>query len=334
MLNNKSILITGGTGSFGQAIIEFIIKNYPKYKRLVIFSRDENKQFEMQKKYPAAKYPNLRFFIGDIRDYKRLRTALNRIDFVFHAAAIKQLPVSEYNPSEAIKTNIDGAQNLIDASLEENVQKVIFLSTDKACSPVNLYGATKLCAEKLFLTAKKTNPYKSTKFLIMRYGNVNASRGSVMPFFIERSKSKILPVTHKDMTRFSIKMNEAIDMSMWALKYMEDGQILIPKIPSYRVLDLAKVFKGSKIKFVGIRQGEKVHEDLISKAESRFAMETKKYFILYPNVSPKKFEKYRKKIKASTQIKEFNYNSGNNSNFLNSKQLLSIINEIKKNNQI
>tara|TARA_B100000989_G_C19482890_1_gene445995 strand:+ start:141 stop:1139 length:999 start_codon:yes stop_codon:yes gene_type:complete len=332
MLNNKSILITGGTGSFGQAIIEFIIKNYPKYKRLVIFSRDENKQFEMQKKYPTLNYPNLRFFIGDIRDYKRLRTALNRIDFVFHAAAIKQVPASEYNPSEAIKTNIDGAQNLIDASLEENIKKVIFLSTDKACSPVNLYGATKLCAEKLFLTAKKNNPYKSTEFVIMRYGNVNASRGSVMPFFIERSKSKILPVTHKDMTRFSIKMNEAIDMSMWALKYMENGQILIPKIPSYRVLDLANVFKGTKIKYVGIRQGEKVHEDLISKAESRCAMETKKYFILYPNVAQKKFEKYRKKIKASTQTKEFNYNSGNNSIFLNSKQLLSIINEIKKNN--
>ncbi len=332
MLNNKSILVTGGTGSFGQAIIEFIIKNYPKYKRLVIFSRDENKQFEMQKKYPAFKYPNLRFFIGDIRDYKRLRTAINRIDFVFHAAAIKQVPASEYNPSEAIKTNIDGAQNLIDASLEENIKKVIFLSTDKACSPVNLYGATKLCAEKLFLTAKKNNPHKLTKFVIMRYGNVNASRGSVMPFFIERSKSKILPVTHKDMTRFSIKMNEAIDMSMWALKYMENGQILIPKIPSYRVLDLAGVFKGSKVKYVGIRHGEKVHEDLISKPESRYSIETKKYFILYPNVDKKKFFSFQKKIKGSYQKKEFSYNSGSNKIFLNTKQLTKIINEIKKTN--
>lgn len=330
MLNNKSILISGGTGSFGNAFITYVLKKFPKVKRLVIYSRDENKQFEMQKIFSPNKYKCLRYFIGDIRDQKRLKIALSKIDYVFHAAAMKQVPASEYNPSEAIKTNIDGAQNMIEASLSENVKKLIFLSTDKACSPINLYGATKLCAEKLFLTAKKNSPNKDTKFIVLRYGNVNASRGSVMPYFIEKSKKKILPVTHKDMTRFSIRMSEAIEMSMWALKYLDNGQILIPKIPSYKVVDLAKTFKGSRIKYVGIRHGEKVHEDLISKPESRYSMETKKYFILYPNVDQKKYEVFRKKIKASKNKNEFNYNSGSNKTFLTIKQLSKIIDEIKK----
>ncbi len=332
MLNGKSILITGGTGSFGKAFISFALRKYRKIKRLVILSRDENKQFEMQKIFSPHKFKCLRYFIGDIRDSRRMKIAINQIDFIFHAAAMKHVPASEYNPSEAIKTNIDGAQNLIDASLEANVKKVIFLSTDKACSPINLYGATKLCAEKLFLTAKKNNPSKDTKFIVMRYGNVNASRGSVMPFFIERSRSKILPVTHKEMTRFSIKMSEAIEMSMWALKYLDNGQILIPKIPSYRVVDLAKVFKDAKVKFVGIRHGEKVHEDLISRSESRYSMETKKYYILYPNINPKKFRSFQKKIKARVQKDEFNYNSGTNKHFLKVNQLSKIIGEIKKTN--
>ena len=330
MLNNKSILISGGTGSFGNAFITYVLKKFPKVKRLVIYSRDENKQFEMQKIFSPNKYKCLRYFIGDIRDQKRLKIALSKIDYVFHAAAMKQVPASEYNPSEAIKTNIDGAQNMIEASLSENVKKLIFLSTDKACSPINLYGATKLCAEKLFLTAKKNSPNNDTKFIVLRYGNVNASRGSVMPYFIEKSKKKILPVTHKDMTRFSIRMSEAIEMSMWALKYLDNGQILIPKIPSYKVVDLAKTFKGSRIKYVGIRHGEKVHEDLISKPESRYSMETKKYFILYPNVDQKKYEVFRKKIKASKNKNEFNYNSGSNKTFLTIKQLSKIIDEIKK----
>ena len=330
MLNGKSILITGGTGSFGNAFVSYVLKKYPRIKRLVIFSRDENKQFEMQKIFSPLKYKCLRYFIGDVRDQKRLKIALNKIDFVFHAAAIKHVPASEYNPSEAIKTNVDGAQNMIEASVSENVKKIIFLSTDKACSPINLYGATKLCAEKLFLAAKKNSPDKDTKFIILRYGNVNASRGSVMPFFIEKSVDKVLPVTHKDMTRFSIRMSEAIDMSLWALKYLEHGQILIPKIPSYKVVDLAKVFKGSKVNFVGIRHGEKVHEDLISKPESRYAMETHKYFILYPNVKQKKFRSFQKKIKAKIHNQDFSYNSGSNKNFLKINQLLKIINEIKK----
>jgi UDP-N-acetylglucosamine 4,6-dehydratase len=332
MLNGKSVLITGGTGSFGKAFVSFALRKYPKIKRLVIVSRDENKQFEMQKIFSPLKFKCLRYFIGDIRDRRRLKIAFNQIDYIFHAAAMKHVPASEYNPSEAIKTNIDGAQNLIDASLETNVKKVIFLSTDKACSPINLYGATKLCAEKLFLTAKKNNPSKDTKFIVMRYGNVNASRGSVMPFFIERSRSKILPVTHKEMTRFSIKMSEAIEMSMWALKYLDNGQILIPKIPSYRVVDLAKVFKDARVKFVGIRHGEKVHEDLISRSESRYSMETKKYYILYPNVNSKKFRSFQKKIKAKIHKDEFNYNSGTNKHFLKVNQLSKIIDEIKKTN--
>lgn len=332
MLNKKSILITGGTGSFGKAFVSYALKKYPKIKRFVIFSRDENKQFEMQKIFSPIKYKCLRYFIGDVRDLKRLKIAFNKIDYVFHAAAMKQVPTSEYNPSEAIKTNIQGAQNVIDASISENIKKVVFLSTDKACSPINLYGATKLCAEKLFLTAKKNSPDKNTEFIVLRYGNVNASRGSVMPLFIEKSKNKILPVTHKEMTRFSITMKEAIEMVMWALKNLDGSQILIPKIPSYRILDLAKVFKNCKIKYVGIRHGEKVHEDLISYSESRYALETNKYFILYPNVNINKFLKLKKKLKAKFKNKNFIYNSGTNQKFFNIKELSKIIDEIKKGN--
>ncbi len=332
MLNNKSILISGGTGSFGNAFVSYVLQKFPKVKRLVVYSRDENKQFEMQKIFSPTKYKCLRYFIGDIRDEKRLKIALNKIDYVFHAAAMKQVPASEYNPSEAIKTNIHGAQNMIEASLSENVKKLIFLSTDKACSPINLYGATKLCAEKLFLTAKKNDPSKDTQFVVLRYGNVNASRGSVMPFFIEKSHTGLLPVTHKDMTRFSITMKEAINMVMWSLQNLSNGQILIPKIPSYKITDLAKVFKNCKTKFVGIRHGEKIHEDLISFSESRYAIETKDYYILYPNVNKIKFQNLRKKLKGKIKKESFNYSSGTNETFLRVSELSKIVNEIKKGN--
>ena len=330
MLNNKSILITGGTGSFGHSFINYVLKRYPKIKRLVIYSRDENKQFEMQKIFSPEKYKCLRYFIGDIRDTERLKTALRKIDIVIHAAAMKHVPVSEYNPSEAIKTNIIGAQNIIKGSFSNNIEKLVFLSTDKACSPINLYGATKLCAEKLFMTAKKNAPDCRTKFFVLRYGNVNASRGSVMPLFIEKSKKNLIPITHKDMTRFSISMEQAIEMAMWALKNLDNGQILIPKIPSYRIIDLANIFKNCKKKIVGIRQGEKLHEDLITSAESEYAVETKKYFILYPNSTNKKILNLQKKLKAKKVPKGFAYNSGTNKNFLNKKDLIKIIHGIKE----
>jgi len=332
MFDNKSILITGGTGSFGNAFISYLLKNFPKIKRLAVYSRDENKQFEMQKKFSPQKFKCLRYFIGDIRDEERLNIAFRKIDYVIHAAAMKQVPASEYNPTEAIKTNIYGAQNIINASLKNHVKKVLFLSTDKACSPINLYGATKLCAEKLFSTAKKNATDFITEFITLRYGNVNASRGSVMPLFIEKSKSGVIPVTHKEMTRFSITMNEAIEMALWGIKYLNHGQTLIPKLPSYRVLDLAKIFDKCKIEFVGIRQGEKIHEDLIGTAESLYTIETKKYYILYPNSNKLKLNKLQKKMNGKKVEKNFSYSSGKNDKFLNKKELTKIINSIKQSN--
>jgi len=330
MLNNKSILVTGGTGSFGTSCIENILLNYPKVRRLIIYSRDENKQSEMQKKFSPIKHKALRYFIGDVRDEERLIIATRKVDYIIHAAAMKQVPASEYNPYEAIKTNINGAQNIIKASILNNIEKLIFVSTDKACSPINLYGATKLCAEKLFITAKKNNPYAKTNFCIMRYGNVNASRGSVMPLYIEKSKDGVIPITHKDMTRFSITMKEAIEMVMWSFKNLVNGQILIPKIPSYKITDLASVFKDCKKKIIGIRHGEKIHENLITSAESEYAIETKKYYILMPNVKMDILKYYQKKFKAKKVERGFDYNSGNNKNFLSKKSLEKIINDIKK----
>jgi UDP-N-acetylglucosamine 4,6-dehydratase/5-epimerase len=329
MFNNKSILITGGTGSFGKACIAHLLKKFPRIHRLAIYSRDENKQFEMQKLFSQEKFKCMRYFIGDVRDEQRLNISLRKIDYVIHAAAMKHVPASEYNPTEAIKTNINGAQNVINASLKNKVKKVLFLSTDKACSPINLYGATKLCAEKLFSTAKKNATDFKTQFITLRYGNVNASRGSVMPLFIEKSESGIIPITHKEMTRFSITMKEAIEMALWGLKNLEHGQTLIPKLPSYRVIDLAKVFSKCKIKFIGIRQGEKIHEDLIGTAESLYTIETKKYYILYPNSDKKKINTLQKKMKAKKVEKNFSYSSGTNKHFLNRTELSQIINSVK-----
>ena len=332
MFNNKSILITGGTGSFGVAFVSHLLKTYPKINRLAIYSRDENKQFEMQKKFLTTTHKCLRYFIGDVRDSERLNIALRKIDYVIHAAAMKHVPASEYNPSEAIKTNIEGTQNVIKNSLQNNVTKVLFLSTDKACSPINLYGATKLCAEKLFITAKKNATDFKTKFIILRYGNVNASRGSVMPLFIEKSKTGIIPITHKDMTRFSITMKQAIEMALWSLKNLDHGQILIPKIPSYKILDLAKVFEKCKHKIIGIRHGEKTHEDLIDKSESPYALETSKYYVLFPDANKSKLLSAQKKLNAKKVANGFFYNSGVNKNFLNKNDLVKIIYDIKKDN--
>jgi UDP-N-acetylglucosamine 4,6-dehydratase len=330
MLNGKSILITGGTGSFGNALVAHFLKKYPKIKKLIIYSRDENKQYEMQKKFSPDRFKFLRYFIGDIRDLNRLKIAFRNVDIVIHAAAMKHVTVAEYNPSEAIKTNIEGTQNVITASIFNKIKKAIFLSTDKACTPVNLYGATKLCAEKLFLTAKKNHSESKVKFVVMRYGNVNASRGSVMPLFIEKSKSGTLPITHKDMTRFSISMNEAIEMLMYSIKNLDNGQILIPKISSYKVTELANVFTKCKIKIIGIRSGEKLHEDLISSAESSYAVETRKYYVLFPNTNNKKIIQLQKKINAKKVSIGFIYNSKTNKNFLNKKDLGTIIDAIKK----
>ena len=258
MFNKKSILITGGTGSFGKEWVRHLLKKYKKIKRLVIFSRDELKQFEMEQEFSVKKYPCMRYFIGDIRDRERLTMALRDIDYVIHAAALKQVPTAEYNPIETIKTNIIGAQNLIEACLENKVEKVVALSTDKASSPINLYGATKLCSDKLFIAANNIKGKKKISFSIVRYGNVMGSRGSVIPSFIKSKKTGSLTITDKRMTRFNLTLLNSVEMVEWSFKNSIGGEIFVPKIPSYKILDLAKaICPNCKIKTVGIRTGEK-----------------------------------------------------------------------------
>ena len=309
MLNGKSVLVTGGTGSFGKAFIRDTLSRFPKIKRLVVFSRDELKQFEMSEEISASDYPSIRYFLGDIRDKARLRRAFEGVDIIIHAAALKQVPAAEYNPFEFIKTNIIGAQNLIKACLETEVKKVVALSTDKAASPINFYGATKLCSDKLFIAANNIKGKKNINFSIVRYGNVAGSRGSIIPLFKEISHKNVFPITDKEMTRFWITVEQAIDMVEWSFKNNQGGEIVIPKIKSFKVTDLAKAINPkSKIKIIGIRQGEKIHEDLITPSDSLSTYESKNYYIIYPHKSNLKFGSNKLK-KVS---KHFSYNSGNN----------------------
>ncbi|MEG2341500.1 MAG: UDP-N-acetylglucosamine 4,6-dehydratase (inverting), partial [Odoribacter sp.] len=265
MLNNKSVLITGGTGSFGKKFVETILQRYPEVKRIVIYSRDELKQFELKQKYPEAQYPQLRFFIGDVRDGERLKRACEGIDVIIHAAAIKQVDTAEYNPEECIKTNIHGAQNVINAALQTNVQHVVALSTDKACAPINLYGATKLCSDKLFVAANNIKGSRDLRFSVVRYGNVMGSRGSVIPFFINKRKGGVIPITHDEMTRFNISLQAGVDLVMFAIGHHLGGEIFIPKISSYKIVDVAKaIAPHAKIEVIGIRPGEKLHEEMIT----------------------------------------------------------------------
>lgn len=323
-LNNLSILVTGGTGSFGQAFVEKILKNYPKIKRLVVFSRDELKQDIMKTKYPASKFKKIRFFLGDIRDRDRLIRAVDGIDLIVHAAALKQVPTAEYNPIEFIKTNVIGAQNIIEASIEKGVKKVLALSTDKACSPINLYGATKLCSDKLFIAANNYSGGKC-KFSVVRYGNVAGSRGSIMPKFLEQAKSGVLTVTDLNMTRFNISLAESVEMVLFAIKNMYGSEILVPKISSYRITDLIKSIAPScKIKLIGARPGEKINEELISKSESFFSYDIGKYYLILP-YNNKKIIKNYKKYKIKKTSNDFKYNSGNNNHFLSIKELRKLI---------
>ena len=286
MLNNKSILITGGTGSFGKRFVEMILFKYKKIKRLVIYSRDELKQLEMSDVISIKDYPAVRYFIGDVRDKERLDQALNNIDYVIHCAALKQVPTAEYNPLEYIKTNVIGAQNLIEVSLKrQNVKKVIALSTDKAAAPINLYGATKLCADKLFISANNITGRKDLVFSVVRYGNVLGSRGSVIPEFMKQRKSGQLRVTDLNMTRFNITLNESVNFVLWVLENSLGGEIFVPKIPSYRLSDIVEVIgTGCKIKNIGIRFGEKLHEEMITKSDSVNTVDFGKcYAILSPD---------------------------------------------------
>ena len=329
MLNNKNLLITGGTGSFGSAFIEKVSKIY-KPKKIIIFSRDELKQSEMQKKIKQSEIKKFRFFIGDVRDKERVHTALKEVDVVIHAAALKQVDAAEYNPLEAIKTNIIGAENIISASISNNVEKIIALSTDKACSPINLYGATKLVSDKLFISANNVKGKTKCKFSVLRYGNVMGSRGSVIPLFLQQKKNnEILTITDLEMTRFSLTIDDGINFAIKTLGMMTGGEIFVPKIPSYKMVDLITAI-GSKYKIIGMRPGEKKHEDLISVSDALQALETEKFYIISPNtkVAPwekNKFMKHNKLKKLNYVTKGFSYSSSNNKNFLSAGQIKDLI---------
>jgi len=326
MINNASILVTGGTGSFGVAFVKQVLKIYPKIKRLVIFSRDELKQDQMATLFNDKKYKNLRFFLGDIRDYQRLLRALDGIDIIVHAAALKQVPTAEYNPIEFIKTNVIGAQNIIEAAIEKKIKKVIALSSDKASAPVNLYGATKLCSDKLFIAANNYSG-KNVSFSVVRYGNVMGSRGSIIPKFIDGVKKGILNITDEKMTRFNITLKDSVEMVLFAIKNLYGSEILVPKIPSYNIVDLAKaICPACKIKIIGIRAGEKIHEEMITASDSLTTYDIGKYFIIFPNLN-KKILKFYKKFKIKTVKTGFSYNSGTNKNFLSIKEIRSLIKE-------
>lgn len=320
----KTLLITGGTGSFGKEFVKKIIKTHKKLKKLIIFSRDEWKQNEMSKIYSVKKYPFIRFFLGDIRDLERLKRAFNGVDLVIHAAALKQVPAAEYNPIEFIKTNIIGSQNIIEAALEKNVKKVIALSTDKATAPANLYGATKLCSEKLFIAA---NNYSGKQiFSVCRYGNVMGTRGSVIPLFLKQSKNGFVTLTDKSMTRFNITLEQSIDLVLYAIKKSLGQEIFVPKIPSYRLLDLAhSIKKNIKIKYIGRRPGEKIHEEMITVNDSFNTIENTNYYIILPFLEKKKKNYFLKHYSAKEIKKTFSYNSKENKKYLTISELKKLI---------
>jgi UDP-N-acetylglucosamine 4,6-dehydratase len=321
----NSLLITGGTGSFGQAFVAEVTRRFPKIERLVVFSRDELKQFEMSQKFPESRHKFLRFFIGDVRDRARLRRALEGIETVVHAAALKQVPAAEYNPMEFIHTNVLGAENLIEACVDAGTKKVVALSTDKAAAPINLYGATKLCSDKLFVAA---NNYvgRNTVFSVVRYGNVLGSRGSVIPLFLEKAKIKELPITDPAMTRFNITLQEGVEMVLWALQNALGGEIFVPKIPSYRIIDLAKAIGPScRQKIVGIRPGEKIHEEMITSSDSFNTIDLGKYYAILNNGVGLTVNGYLKKKKGKKVKEGFCYNSGQNEKFLNLKEIRALI---------
>lgn len=319
MLKNKSILITGGTGSFGKKFVETILQQNSDFKKLIIFSRDELKQYELQqelgRKYNLSK---VRFFLGDIRDKNRLDRALQDVDIVVHAAALKQVPAAEYNPDEFIKTNVIGAQNLIEASINNKVKKLVALSTDKAAAPINLYGATKLCSDKLFIAAKNYAGTSNIEFSIVRYGNVLESRGSVIPLFKKQIAQGTLTITDESMTRFAITLEEGVQMVLWVIKNSLGGEIFVPKIPSFKILDLAKIMSPkSRIKYIGIRKGEKIHEDLITASDSISTYNIGKYYVILPDVTLKTISNFKKKFKIFKKVKEnFYYNSRDNNDFI------------------
>ena len=326
MLSKKSILVTGGTGSFGKEFVRTVLRDYPDIKRVVVFSRDELKQFEMAQEFPVAKYPSMRYFIGDVRDRDRLYRAFNGIDIVVHAAALKQVPAAEYNPMEFIKTNILGAENIINASIDAGVKKVIALSTDKAAAPINLYGATKLCSDKLFVAANNMAGGHEINFSVVRYGNVMGSRGSVIPFFLKKKNEGVLPLTSGGMTRFNILLSESVDLVLHAIKNAIGGEIFIPKIPSYKLTDLAAAIAPEcKVEIVGIRPGEKMHEEMITESDAPSAYDMGGVYVILPQSNSEVTDHYIQKLNAKLVPDGFAYNSGTNKEWLTVTQLKELI---------
>jgi UDP-N-acetylglucosamine 4,6-dehydratase len=325
-LNEKSILITGGTGSLGKHLTANIFEKFPKVKRLVIFSRDEQKQFEMAQTFSPAKYPAIRYFIGDVRDASRLEKAFKDIDFVIHTAAMKHVPIAEYNPMECVKTNVLGAENVINACLASGVKNVVALSTDKAAAPINLYGATKLCSDKLFVAANNIKGKQDIKFSVVRYGNVMGSNGSVIPFFIKKKKEGVLPITDPTMTRFNISLQEGVDLIFYALEHAWGGEIFVPKIPSYKITDVAAaIAPACKTEIVGIRPGEKIHEEMITSSDSFSTYDLGKYYAILPQVPSFQLDKYIRHFDAKAVKKGFQYNSGENNDWVSVEELRKLI---------
>lgn len=326
MLKEKSVLVTGGTGSFGKKFIQTILTRHPEIQRLVVFSRDELKQFEMSQEFPASRYPQIRYFIGDVRDKDRIRRALEDIDVVVHAAALKQVPAAEYNPFECIQTNVLGAQNVIDACLDMGVKKVVALSTDKAAAPINLYGATKLCSDKLFVAANNIKGKRDLRLSVVRYGNVMGSRGSVIPFFLKKRRDGILPITDERMTRFNITLEEGVQLVIQALNTMWGGEIFVPKIPSYRITDVAEaVAPGCRREIVGIRPGEKLHEEMITETDALNTVEFAKHFVILPSMRLWDVDAFIQTFHGRLCADGFSYNSATNSEWLTVEQIRELI---------
>ncbi len=325
---SSRILLTGGTGSFGKAFIAATLQRFPDLKRLVVYSRDELKQWELQQLFPADQFPQLRFFLGDVRDGERLRRALEGCDTVVHAAALKQVPAAEYNPMEFVKTNVLGAENLIQACLDTQVQRVVALSTDKAAAPINLYGATKLCSDKLFIAANNIKGDRDLRFSVVRYGNVMGSRGSVIPFFLQKAQSGVLPITDPGMTRFNISLEEGVQMVLWSLEHALGGELFVPKIPSYRITDVAEAIgPGCEKPVVGIRPGEKIHEEMITASDSFSTVDLGDYYAILPSDGSVQ-QAYQQAGRPAQSVPQgFAYNSGSNPDFLSVEQIRDLIRE-------
>ena len=325
-LNGKSILITGGTGSLGQELVRIILEKWPNVKRLVIYSRDEQKQFQMNQKFNFETNKAIRYFIGDVRDLERLKRAMQGIEYVIHAAAMKHIHIAEYNPTECIKTNITGAENVIQASLECGVKGVVALSTDKACAPINLYGATKLASDKLFVAANNVKGANPIKFSVVRYGNVMGSNGSVIPFFLKKRSEGVLPITDERMTRFNISLQEGAEMVLFALENAWGGEIFVPKIPSYKITDVAEAIgPNCEHKIVGIRPGEKIHEEMITASDSETTYDLDKFYAILPFQHNWDLEEYKKATGAKKVEFEENYSSGSNTEWLSVEDIRELI---------